>query len=163
MRRWAAAAVLLLCAAAGTADGGRVRLRQDAGPFAITVFTAPEPLAAGPADISVLVQDRQSGAVLLDAAVEIRLAGPAGTAPVFASAVPGTNRLLKAAAVALDRPGPWNVEVVVRREGETARVTCPLPVSPPVSRLASAWPFLAFPPAAVALFALRRAIRRRSG
>ena len=70
-RRAIAAFALLLCAAAAAADGGRVRLRQDAGSFAITVFTAPEPLAAGTADVSVLVQDRQTGAVLLDASVDL--------------------------------------------------------------------------------------------
>lgn len=140
-----------------------MRLRQDAGSFAITVFTSPEPLAAGPADVSILVQDRQTEAVLLDASVEIALVGPAGGAPSTLQAGPGINRLLKAASVTLDRPGPWRLEVVVQRAGETARVFCPLPVGPPVSPLESAWPFLAFPPVAVALFAVRGAIRRRSG
>ena len=138
-----------------------LRLRQEAGPFSITVFTAPEPLAAGPADVSVLVQDRRTGAVLLDASVEIALAGPAGVAPLVVEAGPGTNRLLKSAAIAFDRPGTWRLEVVVRRAEETQRVACPLPVAPPASPLGSAWPFLAFPPVAVALFALRGAIRRR--
>lgn len=161
MRGGAVVAGVLLCATAVLADGGRVRLRQDAGSFAITVFTAPEPLAAGLADVSVLAQDRQTGAVLLDACVEITLVGPSGGAPSTLQARPGTNRLLKAASVTLNRPGPWRLEVVVQRAGETARVFCPLPVGPPPAPLATAWPFLAFAPVAVGLFALRNAIRRR--
>jgi hypothetical protein len=163
MRRGAILAAVFLCATAALADGGRVRLRQDAGAFAITVFTAPEPLVAGPADVSVLVQDRHTGEVLLDASVEIVLESPAGGRPLTAAAGQGTNRLLKAAAVTVDRPGVWRMEAVVSKAGETVRVACPLPVAPPVSPLDSAWPFLAFPPAAVALFALRGALRRRSG
>lgn len=139
-----------------------MRLRQDAGPFAITVFTAPEPLTAGPADVSVLVQDRQTGEALLDASVDLALAGPDGGPPAAARAESGTNRLMKSAAVTLGGPGSWKLEVVVRRAGEQARVACMLPVAPAAAPLASAWPFLIVPPVAVALFALRGAIRRRS-
>ena len=161
MRRGVVAAALLACAAAVLGDGGRVRLRGDAGPFTVTIFTAPEPLAAGPADVSVLVQDRATGEVLPDASVEIVLVGPGGGAPTIRAAAPGTNRLLRAAAVTFDRPGSWGLEVVVRRGSETGRVACPLPVGPPSSPLGAVWPFFAFPPAAIGLFALRGAIRRR--
>lgn len=162
MRPGAIVAALLLCAAASVADGGRVRLRQDAGSFAITVFTAPEPLAAGPADISVLVQDRSTGAVLLDARVQLALRGPDARSAAVADARPGANRLLKAALVTLDRPGQWSLRVFVHRGGETAQVSCFLPVVAPASPASAAWPFLALPPLAVALFALRGAIRRRA-
>jgi len=163
LRRPIAALVLLFCAAAAAADGGRLRLRQDAGAFAISVFTAPEPLSAGAADISVLVQDRRTGEVLLDATVELVASGPAGAPPVTARAGTGTNRLLKSAVLRLDRPGPWNLAVRVDHAGDAARVACALPVAPPARPLDAAWPFLAFPPLAVALFALRGALRRRSG
>jgi len=155
------AAAALACAAVALGDGGRVRLQADAGPFAVTIFTAPEPLAAGPADVSVLVQDRTTGEVLPDASVEIVLAGPGGGARTIRAAGPGTNRLLRAAALSFDRAGSWGLEVVVRRGIETGRVACPLPVGPPGSPLGGVWPFLAFPPAAIGLFALRGAIRRR--
>ena len=161
-RRAIAVLVLLLCAGAAAADGGRLRLRQDAGAFEISVFTAPEPLAAGTADVSVLVQDRRTGEVLLDATVDLVASGPAGASPVAARAGTGTNRLLKSAVLRLDRPGPWNLEVRVDHAGDAAHVACALPVTPPARPLDAAWPFLAFPPVAVALFALRGAIRRRT-
>jgi hypothetical protein len=43
------AALLLAIASSSLADGGRLRLKQTSGPFAMTVFTAPEPLAVGAA------------------------------------------------------------------------------------------------------------------
>ena len=45
------------------ADGGTLRTRQQAGPFIVSIFTAPEPLRAGPVDVSVLVQS--SGGTVL--------------------------------------------------------------------------------------------------
>src|SRR5262249_22373888 len=58
------------CAAHG--DGGAVRLAQQAGPYRVTVFTAPTPLRAGPVDVSVFVQDG-AGAALPDVTVRVTL------------------------------------------------------------------------------------------
>jgi len=154
-------AVLLLVAAAARADGGRVRVRQDAGPFSITVFTAPEPACAGPVDVSVLVQDPASGDAVLDAAVEVVLTSPERGPVLRANAEPGRNRLLHEAIVALPAPGTWRLDVVVRRGDASGTVSTVLPVEPPASRVLSIWPFLAVPPLAVALFALRGRLRRR--
>jgi hypothetical protein len=160
--RRAAAAVLLavLGCAPAAADGGRVRARREAGPLAITVFTAPDPLRAGRADVSVLVQDRASGEVLLDAAVALSLRGPDGQTHAL-EAVSGTNRLLKAAVVDLPVAGAWELEVSVRRAERVTTVSCELPVGPPVSGLAGIWPLVAIPPAAIALFVLRGWLRPR--
>jgi hypothetical protein len=156
MRGRAAAGVLLLALIEGAvahADGGRLRSRQVAGPFAVAVFTAPEPLAAGAADISVLVQDRVSGEVVLDAEVTLELSGPGPARAIAAGA--GANRLLKAAVVDLAPAGLWTLGVAVRRGAAAARVSCELPVGAPASRLSAIWPLLALPPLAVVLFALR--------
>ena len=159
-QRWAAGVLAaLLVAVSARADGGRLRVRQEAGSFAIAVFTAPEPLAAGPIDISVLVQDGASGDVILDAAVGLELSGPGPARTVAARA--GANRLLKAAVVDVEIPGTWNLAVTVRRGGAVARVSCELPVAVPASPLTAIWPFLAIPPFAVTLFALRGVVRRR--
>lgn len=138
-----------------------MRLRQAAGPFTVTVFTAPEPLAAGPADVSVLVQDRASGEPVLDAQVEIRLRAPGAEALRSYAAAPGSNRLLKAAGVELAVPGQWKFEVVVRHAGEVATVEGVVPVGPPVPRLVAVWPYLAAPPLAIVLFVLLTAIKRK--
>jgi hypothetical protein len=157
-----AAAALLALARAMEADGGRLRLRQDSGPFTIAVFTAPEPLAVGAAEIGVLVQDRATGDVFLGADVTLRLSAP-GSAPGEAvSAATGSNRLLRSAVVRFTTPGAWSLEVVVRRGGQTTSVRSVLPVGPPASRLAAIWPYLAAPPLAVALFAIGASRRRRT-
>jgi hypothetical protein len=159
--RAAPAAVFFLAAAFAVGDGGRVRLRQDAGPYAITVFTAPEPLMAGPADVSVLVQDRATGDVVLDAPVEIRLRPPDGVRTFAYATTAGRNRLLRQAAVEVPFAGRWHLEVAVRRGTAEEIVSALLPVEPASSHDASIWPFLAAPPVAVALFALRGARSRR--
>ena len=161
MRRWACAAFVFLAAAPAMADGGRLRVRQEAGPFVISVFTAPEPLSAGPADVSVLVQDRASGEVRLGAQVELRLRGPDSAAVQALAASPGVNRLLKAAVVDLSAPGDWSLEVTAREGGLPSQVSCVLPVAARATRLAGVWPLLAFPPLAVALFGVERTLRAR--
>ena len=162
MRRTVFVAAGLLAAAIGLGDGGRVRLRQDAGPFAITVFSAPDPLTAGPADLSVLVQEVSTGAVILDAAVELRFRFPGEPSPRTMAAVGGTNRLLESAVVELDTPGDWSLEVSVRRGSEAVVVSCVLPVGPRASRAARVWPYVAAPPLLVTLFAATRRRGRRS-
>jgi hypothetical protein len=51
---------LAVLATALFADGGTVLSRQESGPFVITVFAAPVPIRAGPIDVTVLVQRRDS-------------------------------------------------------------------------------------------------------
>lgn len=119
----------------------------------------PEPLAVGPADVSVLVQEPGSGAVILDADVVLEISGPGPALRISAGA--GTNRLLQSALVDLPTPGVWRLGVTVRRGAAVSRVSCDLPVSAPASRLSAVWPFLAIPPVAVALFALRGALAPR--
>lgn len=151
-----------LCPAAAYADGGTLRLRQDAGPFTVSVFTAPQPLRAGSADVSVLVQDRASTEVLLDAEVTLTLRPPNGTLVVLpASHAQARNKLLQAAAVDLPGPGPWVLSISVRRGNEQATAACDLPVEPASPRLAGVWPLLALPPGAIVLFALNQWLRRR--
>ncbi len=66
LRPLAAVFMLAMGATAAHGDGGTMLLHQDAGPFTITLFAAPQPLQVGTADFSVMVQDRSSGEVLLD-------------------------------------------------------------------------------------------------
>ncbi len=85
------AAILLLCPAMALADGGTLRLRERAGDFQISVFTSPEVLRVGPIDISVLVQDADTGRVRLDVPVQVELhqldsPKTAGDRPNFVSA-----------------------------------------------------------------------------
>jgi hypothetical protein len=158
-----ASLLCLLLAAVAYADGGTVRIDEDAGPFRVAVMSAPEPLSVGAADLSVLVQRRGDGSPLLDAEVDLRLDGPAPGAPieVRASREQATNQLLQAAAVMLPAAGTWRLRVSVRQGGDAVEVAGALPVAPAPPRLQGVWPYLALPPVVVACFALREWLARR--
>src|SRR5580704_13866550 len=57
--------------AAARADGGTVRYYDRLGDYRVTVFTSPAPLRAGPVDVSVLVQNVETGQPIVDAEVII--------------------------------------------------------------------------------------------
>jgi hypothetical protein len=146
------------------ADGGTVQLREASGPFVVTVFTAPEPLRAGPIDTSVLVQDRETGRVILDATVNFAFSPSVGTSPRFLTRVThaqARNKLLQAATVDVLAPGWWTMQVSVRRGREEVVLATKLLVMPSVPRLTAIWPFLFIPPFAIGLFALHQTLRRR--
>ena len=158
----------LLCVLAvdvAKADGGAVRIEAEAGPFRITVMSAPEPLRVGAADLSVLVQRLEGGPPALDAEVELRLEGPVPEAPIQARATreQATNKLLYAATVTLPAAGTWWLRARIRQRGDAVEVAGALSVAPPPPRLWSLWPYLAFPPAAVVGFALREWLKHRPG
>jgi len=157
------ALLVVLAVEPAWADGGTLRIQQDAGRLRITAFSAPEPLRVGIADLSVLVQRQPGGEPVLDAEVELRLEGPPGEAPIELRATrsEATNELFYAARVELHAAGIWRLRVSVRSAGETAAVEGELPVGPPPLRLFELWPYLALPPAAVAIFALREWLVRR--
>ena len=144
--------------AAVWADGGLLRTRQQAGPFIVSIFTAPE-LRAGPVDVSVLVQS-SGGTVLSDAVVDILL--ESATSPIErrqarATADAAANKLVKAAVVDLPAAGQWTLSVSVQFNGDAARVTCLLPVAPARS---TNEPDLAVAPRAACR---HRAVRRAPG
>ena len=154
---------IVLLGGVAYADGGTLRLSRASGPFVVSVFTTPEPLRAGPADVSVLVQARDGGAMVLDAAVGLRLRAPDGTEQQPAAThAAATNRLLWAANVTLPVPGRWLLEVTVRRGDDAATVAGTLEVAAAAPRLAAQWPALALPVVLVALFLWRQRLRRRA-
>lgn len=156
---------LLTATGAAHGDGGTVRIQHETGDLRITVFSAPEPLRVGMADLSVLVQRRAGDRAVLDAEVEIVLSGPPPAAPIEVRATRenATNELLYAAAVELPAAGPWRLRVTVEHERETVEVSGELEVAPPAPPLVALWPYLVLPPAVVALFALREWLTHRRG
>src|SRR5262245_62779881 len=54
------------------ADGGVPRLSERVGGYRVSVFTSPTPFRAGPVDVSVLVQDADSGEMLPEVRVIVR-------------------------------------------------------------------------------------------
>ena len=168
-------------------DGEIVRLREVQGPFSITVFSSPEAASGGLTDVSALIQERESGKVILDADVRLALIPPDGSAPKQSDelcAVPATgtrplqelnsptsvratreqasNKLLYSAPVELNVPGNWKLHVLVSRGTDTARFDCLLPGALSSGKLIGLIPYLLLPPLVVAAFALNQWLRRQS-
>jgi hypothetical protein len=168
-------------------DGGIIRLRGTQGAFSVTVFTSPEAVANGLADVSVLVQGSESGKVVLDADVRLTLSPPSGLAmkqadelcglPAAAMRLPNeidnpvsvratrqqaSNKLLYAALVDLGAPGNWKLRLFVSRGSDTAQFDCVLPVTLSSGELAGLWPYLSLPPLVVVLFAVNQWLRGQS-
>ena len=120
-----AVAITIILSALGVqatvwADGGLLRARRAAGPFIVSIFTAPEPLRAGPVDVSVLVQS-SGGAVLTEAAVDILVESttrPIERRQARATHDAASNKLTSAAVVDLPAAGEWTLTVSVRHNGE---------------------------------------------
>ena len=147
------------------ADGGAVCLREGLGAFLVTVFVAPEPARVGPIDASVMVQDRQTGVVILDAKVDlaVRRAGSGDTElRTRATREQSTNKVLQSGRIDLPTPGLWALRVIVSRGGDESMFATTLPVSPAAPRLMAFWPLLLLPPFAVALFALHQTLLMRA-
>jgi hypothetical protein len=161
------AAVLLLgiWATPAHGDGGAILLHRDAGAFTITLFGAPQPLHAGLADLSVLVQDRNSGQVLLDPTIDLTVAPEAagGTQQtVRLERGQASNRLLQAAGVHFSSPGKWRLALVVRRGNEVAQLSTDCTVEPDRSRAMLVWFYVLLPVGIILLFAVHQGLKLRS-
>jgi len=175
------------------ADGGIVRLHQASGPFLVTLFVSSEVVRAGPADVSVLVQQRTNGDAILDAAVGLTFIPPTGSmsradsfcgrpsaaiTPDLPDATEGTlnvkatreqtaNKLLYAAILKLNATGNWRLQLNISRGPDNAIFECVLPVSAASTNLRPLRPYLFLPPIIIAFFAmnqwLRKGVLERSG
>jgi hypothetical protein len=141
------------------ADGGIVQMQRSSGPFVITVFTAPVPLRAGPADISILIQDNNHP--VLDAQVTVICRESREAIKAEASRAQSKNRLLYTAFLSLPEAGRWEIEVAVVRNSEETRISGVMVVAPPQSFLSTYWWTLAIPPAAIGLFVLNQCLKGR--
>ena len=111
---WLAVAFLCLVIleTVACADLGTVRATKSVEGYDVTLFTAPEPLRAGPVDVSVMVVNHKTGQALVDCQIEILMKptfeGPASFT-VLATREDAQNKLLQAALFDLPEPGQWQV------------------------------------------------------
>jgi len=156
--------VMTLAQATALADGGTVQLRKEAGAFVITVFTSPAPLSSGPADISLLLQNRNGPEPVLDANVSLVLRSDASSDEISVRPTrqQAQNKLLYAGPVTLSESGKWQLAVTILRNGERTDATGTIDVAPAAKMAAATWGYIAFPPLTITLFVVReRLIRRR--
>jgi hypothetical protein len=142
-------------ATAAHADGGRLQMRQTAGPFVVSLFTTPESLGVGQADFSVMVEEQGGNNVLLDADVVITLTPEDGSEPIVAhlSHAHATNRLLQDAAVRLRHTGQWRAVIQVSEAGRHASTATDLTVGDHSALRSTVWVFAMLPVCAIGLFA----------
>jgi hypothetical protein len=162
LRPLAAVFILGMWATAARGDGGTMLLHQDSGSFTITLFAAPQPLQVGVADLSVMVQDRSSGDVLLDPAVDVAIAPEAAHTPpqtLRLTRGQASNRLLQAATVQFPRPGKWRLTLLVSRGGETVRLGTECTVEPDRSRALLVWFYVLLPAVLILLFAVHQGLK----
>jgi predicted permease len=179
---WPALLALLapLFATNAHADGVHIAMRASSGAYNITLFTAPEPLRAGPADFSLLVQDSVTGEVLGDVTATgtltpvpapfagqrsqpgAQLEAPSSNSQVFRlTHAQASNRLLLAASPVLPAPGSYTLVLQVARPGAPgASYTILLTAAPDHRRRTTLLFALALPLAAILLFLLNQHARR---
>jgi hypothetical protein len=148
-----------------SADGGRVVLMERQGNYRITVLTAPDPLRAGPIDISVLLQEAETGKPVTNARINVSLTPGGGrgrTVRAVATNDAATIKLLSAALVELPERGAWDVEIACLAEQGPARVRFRIDAGPRSPRWLNEWPWFSWPVAVIMLFGIhRRPVARR--
>ena len=157
-------AMLLLFPAMSWADGGTLVFSKACGDYRITLFTAPTSLRAGPVDFSVLVQAMDSGAPVLDVPVSIHVypeSAPQRSSGGPATTAAATNKLFRAIQLELSEAGRWHVEVVVHAPERPARVAADLEVAPPLPSWLDLGLWIAWPAAAILLFAVHQCLVAR--
>lgn len=149
--------IIFFAAAAGLlADGGAIQLQREAGPFLITVFASPAPLHAGPVDLSVLVQERETSKAVLDAGVTLNISREEVDFAATATRTQAQNKLLYAASVKLPEPGEWRYSVTVKRGSAHGTVSGSMTIAPTEAALTSHWGSIALAPLCILLFVLHQ-------
>jgi len=149
------------CVVVALADGGTVRAVDEQGDYRVAVFTSPNPLRAGPVDVSVLVQNTVTGQTVGDAHVALQLTRrdrPGASIYAVASSAAATNKLMQAALVELPAAGWWDVEVESTTDDGTMQTRFAMEALPPLPRWLTVWPWFTWPLAAVVLFAVHRGL-----
>lgn len=145
--------LVILAQVTAWADGGNLRFRKEAGSLVITVFASPSPLSVGPADISVLLQNRDGLAPVLDANVHVILrddvSGIEFQARPTRSQAP--NKLLYSAPVMFSKPGKWQIAVSVERNSKESYAAGILEVAPAHDGPISYAGISALPPVMIAI------------
>jgi len=151
--------LLSACGTAARGDGGVVRIVEQQAGLQVSVFTSPNPLCAGPVDISVLVQDAETGQPVPEADVSIVVTprGRSGRSIHGVATVDAaTNKLLRAAVFDLSEAGWWDVDVICVAKPGRAHVHFALECGQPLPHWLAVWPWLIWPAGVVLLFGVHR-------
>jgi hypothetical protein len=153
-----------LATATARGDGGRVQMHERAGPFVVTLFSVPDNLVAGPADLSVGVEDAETGEMIDDAEISLSLSlldsGSANPIMVTLTRGASTNGIMQAAQVTFTSAGHWHVALVVTHQGMRGRCSTNVDVGTPHRQAYEVW-FAGVTPFLVALLFIVHQSRKR--
>ena len=150
---------------------------RNEGTIGKSACSRPLRCCAGPIDISVLIQDAQSGRVCTDATIEVELGSldpPALVLTQTATADAATNKLFKSALFDVPHAGPWKVRVFLRDpqipiDSATEQTPHDVPaaefelaIAPPLPAWFDLAPWLGWPFAAIALFGVHQWLAAKS-
>jgi len=157
-------AIVLLSPILAWGDGGTLRFSKKCDGYRITLFTAPTALRAGIVDFSVLVQSTDSESALLDLPVTVEVYPanePRQRTKRLATNAAATNKLFRAVQLELPQPGQWHVEVSIEAPNRLVRVDTDLEVGPAPPSWIELAPWICWPAAVIALFAIHQWLARR--
>lgn len=163
--RWAStgglylAIIIAILPAVAIADGGAVRASKREDNWQVTVFTEPTPLRAGPVDVSVFVQDVDTGQPIVGSTIDIEIAPRALSSEklhVAATGEAATNKLFQAAHFNLPTAGWWDGTVTARCPTGNIELRFELEVAAPLPPWRSLWLWFCWPFVAVVLFVISR-------
>ncbi len=146
------------------ADGGTMRLSERMGGYQVTIFTNPTPLRAGSVDISVFVQDADTGEPAAGVRIIVQAAprGQSDQAVIQeATTAAATNKLFQSAIFELPESGWWNIEAKVDGEKGQGSVHFDVEVADHPPSWQTMAPWVGWPALAVLLFAVHQTLVRR--
>ena len=162
MIRFAAAiCFLLLLPASIRADGGALQFTKKAGPYTVTLFTAPVPMRVGSCDLSVMVQRSDDLSPVLDAQVDVSVTKRDVEITAPATRENATNKLLYAGNVDFPASGRWKVQVLIKNAAGEAVASGDLTVLDSQPPIIAYWPYFAIVPLAILLFVMNQRLKER--
>lgn len=161
--------VLVACHVPAVADGGTIRLSEQAGDDRITVLTAPNPFRAGPVEISVLLQTAATSQPESKSQVSIGINPrdqPDQVRKFDATTDASANKLFYAARFELPEAGWWDIEITAEKPSTSSskgvsRVRFSVEAANPLPRWQVLWPWFSWPALAIALFAIHATFTQR--
>ena len=154
---------ILLLPSLAAADGGALRLSEEKNGYRIAVFTTPTPLRAGPADISVLVQDATTGEPASGLQVSITAQkddGHCGEIRHPATTQAATNKLYYAATFDLPEPGWYSVNVSIIGVLGESHVSFDVEAAEPLPPGLTVLPWVGWPFLTILLFFIHQLLVR---
>jgi hypothetical protein len=162
---WSALLIAALAVPSARGDGGRVQMHENAGPFVVTLFSVPDTLVTGPADLSVGVEDAATGELVNDANVILTLTKLDGTPTdrIVARATERSmgNGILKSAEINIATAGHWHIAIEVSEARKEGECSMDLMIGTAHTQVYEVWAAAISPLLFVSLFLIHRRRKRK--